>query len=285
MKTRIQTSCPSNCGRAKSNLRTGFTLTDLLVVLAAVALLAVMALPAFAGARIKGARALCAGNLHQMFVASMLYADEYGTKLPPWRAGDPHVNDVSHPFYTRYVYWGVNEGDKAPMSFSLPPGCAFQNMGYLYGAKLAGDGNIFYCPAMPIIWPNGAQNPYSAACYSPLLTCAIGPRVRSSYNYNPRIINAGPPVTDNPNMDTHRRYQKTTQFEPHKVFGNDAFFGGNAHSEDQGLNVVFTDGSVKFCKSNVPQIVNSRYGNLWKQAQTENGFPARELLSNIWEGM
>jgi prepilin-type N-terminal cleavage/methylation domain-containing protein len=108
----------------------GFTLTELLAVLAAVGLLALVALPAFAGARIKGARALCGGNLHQIFVSSLVYAEEFSTKLPPWRAGfGTEQDDMSQGQYSRWVYYSSTPYEKVPMNFSVPSGDAFENMG------------------------------------------------------------------------------------------------------------------------------------------------------------
>jgi len=278
MKKLIQLERLKITKQCARDLQRAFTLTELLAVLAAIALLVVVALPAFAGATVKGGRALCAANLRQMLAASMVYTDEYNTKLPPWRAGSgSRQDDMTMGSYSRYVYSGI-AGAKAPMGFPAPFGCSYQNQGYLYGAKLAGDGNMFFCPAY-------ISGPYSATYYSPLFTSDSGGVVRSSYNYNPRMINAGPPETTDPNVDTHRRYQKTTQLEPHKVFGVDVITGAYAHMADQGCNVVFTDGSVKFCKVNVPQIVQSSYGNLWTLAQTDSNYTARELLFNVFEGM
>jgi prepilin-type N-terminal cleavage/methylation domain-containing protein len=260
----------------------GFTLTELAAVLAAVGLLVVVALPAFAGARIKGARSLCGGNLHQLFVASMVYANEYGTKLPPWRAGQGNKeNDVAQSAYTRWVYDALTPYERVPLSFSVPPNAGFQNAGYLYAAKLAGDGNIFYCPGfLPTPFAiDGSPSPYSAERYSPLLTADGGGAVRSSYDYNPRMINGDPNLGV---VDTHRRFPKTTQFEPHKVFAHDVISGIYAHYDDRGFNIVFTDGSVKFCKVTSPlaaQLVNIIRGNPdISQAQ-------REQLYDLFEGM
>jgi hypothetical protein len=129
--------------------------------------------------------------------------------------------------------------------------CFSEVSGYLYGAKLAGDGHIFYCPAvLPTpFYEDGTPAPYSAERYSPLLTTDGGGAVRSSYHFNPRMINWNPNIG---NVNTHRRYPKTAQFEPHKVFALDLLSGVYAHSADQGYNVAFTDGSVKFCKVTSP---------------------------------
>jgi prepilin-type processing-associated H-X9-DG protein/prepilin-type N-terminal cleavage/methylation domain-containing protein len=60
-----------------------FTLIELLVVIAVIALLAALLLPALAGAKEEGRRANCMGNLKQLQVCWVMYADDYGGILAP----------------------------------------------------------------------------------------------------------------------------------------------------------------------------------------------------------
>ena len=68
----------------------GFTLVELMVVTAIIALLASLLLPALASAKDKGRRAACVSNLRQVGIAIHLYANEqegfipYGPKAPPF---------------------------------------------------------------------------------------------------------------------------------------------------------------------------------------------------------
>jgi hypothetical protein len=102
-------------------------------------LLAVLALPALAGATAKGSLTACAANLHQIGVATMLYANDFGGRLPP------NGN-------TRTVFVGGSGGYKVPKSFALPVGNSFRSAGYFYPMNLVGDGEVLAqpsdCPAV-----------------------------------------------------------------------------------------------------------------------------------------
>lgn len=62
--------------------RSGFTLVELLVVVAVIAVLAGILLPVFASVREKGRQTHCVSNLHQLNQAFSLYADDHDETLP-----------------------------------------------------------------------------------------------------------------------------------------------------------------------------------------------------------
>jgi prepilin-type N-terminal cleavage/methylation domain-containing protein len=230
------------------NSRRAFTLIELMVVIAIIAILAALLLPALSAAKAKAKRTGCVNNLRQMGIGSLVNASDYSDVLPPWRGYPPYsangkMNNMSESHFSRYVWLDQNGSHlkwKISGDIAQPDGCHFQNAGFLYPTKYVGDGKIYFCPCLP-------SGDYSAENYEPLLTTEnLKGVVRSSYFYNPRCADAA-------NGNYLRRYQKTSQFEGHKLFGCDVITDikpeFTAHLKDEGYSVLFTDGAAKFVKS------------------------------------
>ena len=78
----------------------GFTLIEVLVVVAIIALLVAILLPALSRARAQGRSSLCRSNLHQAGVAVMTYAVEYSDFIP--RGGN-----VQRYFSNGDIHWSI----------------------------------------------------------------------------------------------------------------------------------------------------------------------------------
>ncbi len=73
--------------RKSGSRSAGFTLMELLVVVAVIALLASLLLPALTNAREMGRRMKCVSNLRQINFGTMLYVQDYDGWLPPAKHG------------------------------------------------------------------------------------------------------------------------------------------------------------------------------------------------------
>jgi prepilin-type N-terminal cleavage/methylation domain-containing protein/prepilin-type processing-associated H-X9-DG protein len=76
----------SRTGRRGLQRRPAFTLVELLVVMAIIAVLAALLLPSLSTARERARRAVCASNLHQLAAACLIYSQEWDSKFPPGNA-------------------------------------------------------------------------------------------------------------------------------------------------------------------------------------------------------
>lgn len=96
MSVATQWSCVSPAPGRRG--QTAFTLVELLVVIALIAILASLLLPALANAKQQGKRAVCLSNLRQIGIATLLYADENGEYPPAWMDATTRWMDLLKPF-------------------------------------------------------------------------------------------------------------------------------------------------------------------------------------------
>jgi prepilin-type N-terminal cleavage/methylation domain-containing protein/prepilin-type processing-associated H-X9-DG protein len=86
--------------------RRGFSLAELLVVLAVMALLAALLLPALVRARDQAWRTTCLSNLRQIAAAHLLYLQDWDERFPAWREeGPPQVESLRREPPHADVYW------------------------------------------------------------------------------------------------------------------------------------------------------------------------------------
>ena len=78
--------------------RRAFTLIEVLVVIAVIAILAALLLPVLSRAKDSGRRAACTSNLHQLFIATSLYAADHEGVYPP----DSMAHHWPHQLFSGY---------------------------------------------------------------------------------------------------------------------------------------------------------------------------------------
>jgi prepilin-type N-terminal cleavage/methylation domain-containing protein/prepilin-type processing-associated H-X9-DG protein len=81
--------------------RRGFTLVELLVVIAVIAVLAAFLFPVLARARRQVQRSVCLSHLHQLGVAQLLYLQDWDERFPPWLQDSPGRPAPMGP----YTFW------------------------------------------------------------------------------------------------------------------------------------------------------------------------------------
>lgn len=82
--------------------QTAFTLVELLVVLAVIAILSALLLPALSTAKEKARRTVCSNNLRQVNLAIRQYADDWGDGWPVLPEPNPYPNGVG-AYYKQMV--------------------------------------------------------------------------------------------------------------------------------------------------------------------------------------
>jgi prepilin-type N-terminal cleavage/methylation domain-containing protein len=250
-----------NFRNGKSGSGGGFTLIELLVVIAIIAILAAMLLPALAAAKEKAKRTQCVNGLKQMALGCNIYAGDSDDWFPTWggysaasglNTRTKNVIDLGN--YIRWIvftdggFTGTSGAHIAEDSAVVNAQKAnFDNLGYLYPAKLVGDGRLFFDPSYPQGSALSADN-YSAngtlSYASPAINGSLG--IRCSYTFNP-IVDA----------NGLRIFQKTGNIKGRRTFimdyidsqmTNPSYF---AHYKSKGWEMAFTDGSVAFSKPDV----------------------------------
>ncbi|MCP5518942.1 MAG: DUF1559 domain-containing protein [Verrucomicrobiales bacterium] len=111
----------------------GFTLIEMLVVIAVMAILAGMLLPALSRARDKARAVVCLNNLRQWGLATQLYATDHDDFLPP--EGSPNPGDAA-----TNVGWYI----QLPAVLDLP---RYHAMPWRTNAALEPGWSVWICPA------------------------------------------------------------------------------------------------------------------------------------------
>ena len=150
-------------GRAPDTAR-AFTLIELVVVLAVLALLLVTLAPALARTRPTAHRFQCLNNLNQIQNAIVIYAHDYRDLFPP-NPDDPGNDTPGH-------HWVSNVDQQSP--FAYDPAPLLDPTHSLVTTYLSGNIKLFKCPA------DTRQGPYQAVgAINPSLAGKVLPAARS----------------------------------------------------------------------------------------------------------
>lgn len=116
-----------------------FTMVELLVVIAVIAILAALLLPALASAKAQGKRVSCLSNLRQIGVAIRTYASDYNGEIPFGPKAPPFTSPMDFYTSTGAPTSLVSLGSGTPLG--QPVG-----LGLLLQAYLATTPRVLFCP-------------------------------------------------------------------------------------------------------------------------------------------
>lgn len=129
---------------ASGTPRKRFTLTELLVVIAVIMVLAALLMPTLSSAVSLARQAACANNMRNLHMACTMYATDHADWMPPTTWNAQHMTYLNH--YLRQTFDAVPQGRTATYNgcYSLGP------------ANRKPRGNSAYCPAL---YANASASP------------------------------------------------------------------------------------------------------------------------------
>lgn len=129
--------------------RNGFTIADVLVSLAVVAILISLMMPALGGVREAARKLVCSSNLRQVGIGIVLYADANRDRLPPSVMSGTAQVDLAHSPLSSTQTVISNPGNSIAMRFDVSedhPGY-WDSLGVLYETGVLETAELYYCPS------------------------------------------------------------------------------------------------------------------------------------------
>lgn len=175
----------------------GFTLVELLVVIAVITILSVLLLPALSKARSRAEAILCLSNTRQLFLAWQFYADDHDELLPYNVGMNGSAFRTNLNWVDNVMTWDLSSDNTNPATIKNAS----------LGSYVSGSTAIYRCPSDRTL-----SSIQSAAGWTA--------RIRS-YSMNAMVGNAGDFSTNgfNVNNPDYTQFFKTTQIpHPSEIF-------------------------------------------------------------------
>ncbi|MHC4947463.1 MAG: type II secretion system protein [Planctomycetota bacterium] len=193
--------------------RRGFSLIELLVVLAVALMLTGLLLPAMSGVRENARRIICSSNLRQQGMGTSLWARDHNDNLPPgaplhWEDQAPQELMAAHQGGRHHVEW--------------------DGLGLLFAEHYCGSAEIFYCPSH--------HGEHTLDKYAEHWSATARPRepVYTNYHYGGDV-----------EWNDPQKRRKITDANI-LVLATDGLRTALDYNHQTGMNVLFGDGSVRW---------------------------------------
>lgn len=246
-----------------------FTLTELLVVMGSVVLLAVVLLSMAFTTEERVLRAQCTDNLRQIGVGWNIYQQEFNQVMPCYWPGVTTnvVGATANPWHT-YLAYQLNPGIVPIGGYGIQGGP--WNLAGLFANKLVPSPKIFYCPGLARLGNQYSYDYYASVSNSwPSVSGNSGGigLVRTGYNYYPQCR-----ATEYAGGGFYRPRAavtptKWTALDSRKSIMTDVIYSYDtlahrASGSVAGLNALFPDGHVTFqnARSNPQNFDPSQWG-------------------------
>lgn len=262
-----------------------FTLIEVLVVVAIIALLVSVLIPALRKARDQGKRAVCTNNMHQQLLAMRSYAADF-QGCAPWRGW--FSSTVSEASAEAYGFGGIK---KVTINLSM-----------LIGKHVGRNWDVIYCPSTiakykgtqsgfpaPKLWldesqPGGERFTHGNYNYAlpmkgrfggcPKLEFEVYPRVKDKLDNRYREVLAAKSkrlgIALLPDDAISDRSPDLARMMPRRVevMVMDFIAGGGTSAHKGGINVAYSDGHATFQKVSESKdedwgVGNTRAFDLW----------------------
>jgi len=228
----------SNChrGQSRGTSSSAFSLSELLIVVAIVAILGAILFPVFTNAREKSRTAQCLSNERQLSTAWLMYAQDNNGRVVPWSVSGKSASDA--------FVWDrlIEPYHKNPTALRCPSGPAL--VSYTYSANVGGAS-----PSPPLRSLNSLKNPAQTPIIADCAGFTEGKKNNAGWSYaflipdergghQARAINYGSMVDGSPTGERQWFAPPTDERTKAAMIQADRHRGG--------ANYIFADGHTKW---------------------------------------
>lgn len=237
-----------------------FTLIELLIVIAIIAILAAILFPVFALAREKARQTGCLSNLKQVGLGSAMYAQDYDENLVHTELGgdisdlnERYWGDMLQPYIKNWQVLSCPSSGSQPLKFKNGAGSFSEQWSYHYGINDITDNSPTCTPSG---FPNGPDNPdckHIGVAGMPLAgisytssTILVADSLPS--NSDTGNVSTGIATSSSPTDLAHSRHEINWQLG----YRDNTFLQKDGQSQDgysrhtDGFNYVLVDGHSKW---------------------------------------